>query len=284
MKIPARLEPLFNDKLFQEVVVQLKSGKEAEVYIVRANEELICAKVYKEAIHRSFKHMTAYTDGRNVRNTRDQRAMNKKSRYGRQENEIEWQSNEVDALRILASAGVRVPKVYNFVDGVLLMEIICDAEGSPAPRLNQIELSREQALEFFPGLIREVVRMLCAGIVHGDLSEFNILLSDEGPVIIDLPQAVQATANNAFAMLERDISNLKDYFSQFAPEIAKTDFAKEIWNLYKNGRLKPDTELTGKYQPIDSIIDLGEVIEAIDGVKEDELVRLGVIPRRKDRV
>lgn len=282
MKIPARLEPLFHDKLLQDVVAQLKTGKEAEVYIVRAAGELICAKVYKEAIHRSFKHMTAYTDGRNVRNTRDQRAMNKKSRYGRQENEIEWQSNEVDTLRLLASAGVRVPKVYNFVDGVLLMEIICDDEGNPAPRLNQIELSREQALEFFPALIRDVVRMLCAGVVHGDLSEFNILLSHEGPVIIDLPQAVQATANNAFAMLERDISNLKDYFSQFAPDIAKTEFAKEIWSLYKNGRLKPDYELTGKFEASDSLVDLGEVIEAIDGVREDELVRLGVIPRRKN--
>lgn len=281
MKVPARLAPLFHDKLFQEVVVQLKSGKEAEVYIVRAGEQLICAKVYKEAIHRSFKHMTAYTDGRNVRNTRDQRAMNKKSRYGRQENEIEWQSNEVDTLRLLANAGVRVPKVFNFVDGVLLMEIVCDDEGEPAPRLNQVELTVQQANEFFPALIREVVRMLCAGVVHGDLSEFNILLSHDGPVIIDLPQAVQATANNAFAMLERDISNLKDYFSQFEPSIAKTEFAKEIWELYKNGRLKPDTELTGKFEDKSVVVDLGEVIEAIDGVREDELIRLGVIPRKR---
>lgn len=283
MKIPARLEPLFTEKLFDTIVTQLKSGKEAEVYVLRKGEDEFCAKVYKEAIHRTFRHMTEYTEGRNVRNSRRARAMNKKSKFGRQENEIEWQSNEVDSLRLVASAGVRVPKVFNFLDGVLLMEIVKDEDGEPAPRLNQLDLEPEQARAFFPALIRDVVRMLCVGIVHGDLSEFNILLSHEGPVIIDLPQAVQATSNNAFAMLTRDIQNLKDYFSQFAPEFANTDYAPEIWHHFKNGSLKPDTPLTGKYKSDDSKADLGETIEAIQDVIIDEEIRLGIRPRPKGR-
>lgn len=281
MKMPSRLEPLYHSKLIEEVVGQLKSGKEAEVYIVRSGDEFMCAKVYKDAINRTFKHTTDYTDGRNTRNSRDRRAMNKKSRYGKQESESEWQSNEVDALRLLAGVGVRVPKVLHFNDGVLLMEIVCDAEGNPAPRLNDVELTRDQAVAFFPALVRDVVRMLCAGVIHGDLSEFNVLLSHDGPVIIDLPQVVQATSNNAEAMLTRDVSNLRRYFSQFAQELATQEYAAEVWKLYKHGKLKPDSPLTGVFETDTSVVDLSELTESIEDVRTEELIRLGVIPRRR---
>ena len=240
MKIPKRLEPLIEDGLIDGVVRQLMSGKEAMVFVVRCGDETRCAKVYKEADKRSFRQAVDYTENRKTKNSRQARAMAKGTRFGRQAQEKAWQSAEVDALYRLAAAGVRVPKPYNFHEGVLLMELVTDDEGNAAPRLNDVEFTPEVARTFHHRLIREVVRMLCAGVVHGDLSEYNILVGGDGPVIIDLPQAVDAAGNNhAPSMLERDVANLRTYFGRFAPELLATDYGKEIWALYEAGTLAP---------------------------------------------
>ena len=232
MKTPKRLQPLVSEGLVDEVLRQLMSGKEATVYIVRCGEEIRCAKVYKDATQRSFRKSVSYQEGRKTKNSRQARAMAKGTRYGRQMQEEAWQSAEVDALYRLAAAGVKVPQPYLCHEGVLLMDLVTDADGHPAPRLNDIELSVEQALEFHAGLLGQVVRMLCAGIIHGDLSEYNILVGAEGPVIIDLPQAVDAAGNsNAGAMLERDVANLAGYFGRYAPELLDSQYGKEIWRL-----------------------------------------------------
>jgi RIO kinase 1 len=264
MKTPQRLQPLVTEGLVDEVLRQLMSGKEATVYIVRCGEEIRCAKVYKDAKQRSFRKSTSYQEGRKTKNSRQARAMEKGSRYGRQMQEEAWQSAEVDALYRLAAAGVRVPQPYICHEGVLLMDLITDADGHPAPRLNDIELSSEQALEFHAGLLNQVVRMLCAGIIHGDLSEYNILVGSHGPVIIDLPQAVDAAGNsNAGAMLERDVANLASYFSRFAPQLADSDYGKEIWRLYEAGNLTPDSELTGRIEVEHRIADVDAVLEEV---------------------
>ena len=274
MKTPKRLQPLVEDGLVDQVLRQLMSGKEATVYVVQCGDAIRCAKVYKEANKRGFHQAVHYTEGRRVKNTRQARAMGKGSRYGRQEQEAAWQSHEVDALYRLAAAGVRVPQPYNFHEGVLLMELVADAEGNPAPRLNDLALSPEQAREFHAMLIREVVRMLCAGIVHGDLSEYNVLVDSAGPVVIDLPQAVDAAANNnASRMLERDVANLATYFGQFAPELLTTDYGKEIWALYERGDLLPDSPLTGRFERSDKQVDLNDVIKVIDAAREEDAIR-----------
>ncbi len=249
MKIPKSLEPLVRDGLIDEVIRPLKSGKEAAVYVVRADGAIRCAKVYKAANQRGFHKQALYREGRKVRNSRQARAMEKGSRYGRQEQEEVWQNTEVDALYRLAAAGVRVPQPYHFVEGVLLMELITDDDGDAAPRLNDIELTSAQALDYHGVLIAEVVKMLCGGLVHGDLSEFNVLVDAQGPVIIDLPQAVDAAANNNAAwMLERDVDNLAAYFGRFAPELLTTSYGKEIWHIYESGNLTPDVKLTGHFK------------------------------------
>jgi RIO kinase 1 len=264
MKTPARLQPLVTEGLVDEVLRQLMSGKEATVYIVRCGEEIRCAKVYKDAKQRSFRKSTSYQEGRKTKNSRQARAMEKGSRYGRQMQEEAWQSAEVDALYRLAAAGVRVPQPYICHEGVLLMDLITDADGHPAPRLNDIELSPEQALEFHAGLLNQVVRMLCAGIIHGDLSEYNILVGAAGPVIIDLPQAVDAAGNsNAGTMLERDVANLASYFSRFAPQLEGSEYGKEIWRLYQAGGLTPETELTGRIEVEHRIADVDAVLEEV---------------------
>ncbi len=275
MKTPKRLQPLVTEGLVDEVLRQLMSGKEATVYIVRCGEEIRCAKVYKDAKQRSFRKSTSYQEGRKTKNSRQARAMEKGSRYGRQMQEEAWQSAEVDALYRLAAAGVRVPQPYICHEGVLLMDLVTDADGHPAPRLNDIELSPEQALEFHAGLLKQVVRMLGAGIIHGDLSEYNILVGADGPVIIDLPQAVDAAGNsNAGAMLERDVANLASYFGRFAPELVDSDYGKEIWRLYEAGNLNPESELTGRIEVEHRIADVDAVLEEVKLALQAEERRL----------
>lgn len=274
MKTPHRIAPLVEDGLVDSVLRQLMSGKEAMVYVVQCGDEVRCAKVYKEANKRGFHKAVDYTEGRKVKNSRQARAMAKGSRYGRQEQEAAWQHAEVDALRQLAAAGVRVPVPYDFHEGVLLMELVADEDGEPAPRLNDIELSADDARTFHAFLIRQVVRMLCAGIVHGDLSEYNILVDHAGPVIIDLPQAVDAAANNnAKRMLARDVDNLADYFGQFAPELLQTRYADEIWALYETGKLLPDSPLTGTFKDVETLANLDEVMQVIDAARREEAAR-----------
>jgi RIO kinase 1 len=275
MKIPKRIEPLVEDGVVDSVLRQLMSGKEATVYVVQCGDEIRCAKVYKEANQRGFHQAVHYTEGRKVKNSRQARAMEKGSRYGRKEQESAWQRSEVDALYKLAAAGVRVPHPHGFYEGVLLMELVSDENGAPAPRLNDLKLSAEQAREFHATLIRQVVLMLCAGIVHGDLSEFNILVDSRGPVIIDLPQAVDAAANNnAGRMLERDVDNLANYFGQFAPELKLTRYGKEIWALYQRGELLPGTPLTGRFSQSEKSADVRSVMREIDSARDDHEAKL----------
>ena len=274
MKIPKRLKPLYDDGLLDEVVRQLMSGKEATVYIVRCGEEIRCAKVYKEAAKRSFKKATQYREGRKVKNSRRARAIEKGSKFGRDQQEDSWQSAEVDALYRLASVDVRVPQPYGCFDGVLLMELITDHEGHVAPRLADVALTEEQALEDCAMMLRYVIRMLCAGIIHGDLSEFNVLVDEYGPVIIDLPQAVDASANNnAEWILERDVNKIVDYYAQFAPQLLDRPFAKEIWALYEDGKLHPETELTGTFEESTEEADVDAVMLEIKAVMAEEQAR-----------
>jgi RIO kinase 1 len=274
MKIPKRLQPLLEDGLIDEVNRQLMSGKEAMVFVVRCGDEVRCAKVYKEANKRAFRQSVDYTENRKVKNSRQARAMAKGTRYGREAQEEAWQSAEVDALYRLARAGVRVPTPYNFHAGVLLMELVTGADGNAAPRLNDVEFTPDQARVHFQALLRQVVLMLCAGVIHGDLSEFNILISADGPVIIDLPQAVDAAGNNhAKAMLERDVENLSNYFGQYAPELLTTQYGKEIWALYEHGELLPDTPLTGRFVQSNKPVDLNSVMREIEDAKFEEAAR-----------
>ena len=274
MKAPPRLQSLVEEGLIDSVVRQLMSGKEAMVFVVRCGDETRCAKIYKEATHRSFRQAVDYTENRKVKNSRSARAMAKGSRFGRQEQEAAWQSAEVDALYRLAAAGVRVPQPYNFHDGVLLMELVTDAHGDAAPRLNDVSFTPEEARIHHATLLLEVVRMLCAGVVHGDLSEFNILLAADGPVIIDLPQAIDAAGNNhAPRMLLRDVANLRDYFGRFAPELLPTQYGAEIWQLYQGGLLSTETELTGRFQQQRGTVDLSGVMREIDDARAEESAR-----------
>jgi RIO kinase 1 len=275
MKIPKRIQPLIDEGLIDEVLSRLMSGKEADVFVVRCNSEIRCAKVYKEAAKRSFKQAVLYTEGRKSRNSRRSRAMDKGSKFGRQQQEETWHNAEVDALNKLARAGVRVPQPYACVDGVLLMELVTDSEGDVAPRLSEVSMSASEALDGHAKVIRSVVLMLCAGLVHGDLSEFNILVDENGPVIIDLPQAVDAAANNnAESMLERDVNKIRDYYGQFAPELLNTQYAKEIWKRFEDGELNPNVKLTGFFDAPTEAADVDGVMEEIESVKAEEESRI----------
>jgi RIO kinase 1 len=275
MKVPKRIKPLVEDGLVDEVIRPLMSGKEADVFVVRCGNEIRCAKIYKEADKRGFKQATQYQEGRKVRNSRRARAMEKGSRFGRKEQEQVWQNTEVDALFKLARAGVRVPKPYGCFDGVLLMELICDEQGLEAPRLNDISMTAEQAIEDHQLMMHYVVLMLCEGLVHGDLSEFNVLVDDYGPIIIDFPQVVNAAANNhAKQFFARDVNKITAYYGLFAPEILNTRYAEEIWSLYEAGDLTPEVPLTGEFDAIELDPDVDSVLMEIEQALLEEQERL----------
>ncbi len=271
MKIPKRLQPLIDAHMIEEVIGQLQSGKEAAVFVVRAKGQICCAKVYKEEKNRSFQHKAQYTEGRKVRGSRRARAMEKNSKYGRQERELEWQNTEVDALYLLGSVGVSVPRALGYYEGVLLLEMVTDADGNPAPRLNDIKLDAQSARDCYQFLVREAVKMLCAGYIHGDFSEFNVLAAHNGLVIIDLPQAIQATAQNAYGLFERDLVQLAAYFSQWAPEVLESRYPQEIWKLFEAGKLKPDSPLSGRFEESRKKADVNAVLEEIEDARQEEL-------------
>ncbi|WP_298722474.1 PA4780 family RIO1-like protein kinase [uncultured Oceanisphaera sp.] len=271
MKIPKRLQPLVEDGLIDDVLSRLMSGKEADIFVVRCGEHIRCAKVYKDAAKRSFKKAAQYQEGRKVRGGRQARAMEKRSSYGRQLEEKIWQNAEVDALSALANANVRVPNTFGCVDGVLLMELVTDAEGDVAPRLGEVTMSEQQAMEDHALMMHYIKLMLCVGIIHGDLSEFNVLVDDQGPVIIDLPQAVNAAANNsAQAMFARDVNNMRRYYGEFAPALLHTQYAKEMWALFEEGNLTPNSTLTGEFEDSGDNADVDSVLEEIQAAREEE--------------
>ncbi len=274
MKTPKRIQPLIEDGLVDEVLRPLMSGKEATVYLVRCGDEIRCAKVYKDVATRSFKQAVQYQEGRKVRNSRRQRAMEKGTRFGREQKEKEWHNAEVDALYKLRDAGVRVPEPFGCFDGVLLMELITDDAGEAAPRLNDVHIPVERAAEDHATMMQYVLRMLCVGLVHGDLSEFNVLMTEDGPVIIDLPQAVDAAGNNhAPTMLARDVANITRYYAQYVPELAETRYAEELWALHEAGALHPDMKLTGKFNVEEHDIDVGSVLQQIEEAYREEMER-----------
>jgi RIO kinase 1 len=270
LKTPTALEPLIEDGVIDEVIRALKSGKEATVYLVRSGTQTRCAKVYRDMRQRSFQRRAQYQEGRKLRGSRQTRAANKNTRFGRGEQEAAWKNAEVDALYRLQAAGVRVPKPYGYFNDVLLMELVTDSEGQPAPRLGEIDLSPEQAREYHRFLIRQVVRMLDIGLIHGDLSEFNVLVDSDGPVIIDLPQVVNAAGNNgALAMLERDVNNIRGTLARFAPELLETEFAREMWDIYERGELTADKQLTGLFARDETLADTESVLLVVDDAREE---------------
>jgi len=274
MKVPKGLQPLIDDGVIDEVVRSLKSGKEATVYVVRSGTHLRCAKVYRDMAQRSFQKRAQYQEGRKVRGSRETRAMSRSTRFGRREQEHEWKNAEVDALYRLAAADVRVPRPFGYFNDVLIMELVTDASGNPAPRLGEVELTSDIAREYHGFLMRQIVRMLSLGLIHGDLSEFNVLLAPEGPVIIDLPQVVNASSNNAaFAMLERDTNNIRATLGRFAPELLQTEFAREMWALYEQGELHPGSPLTGVVAREERAADPGSVIQVIEDAREEAIRR-----------
>jgi len=274
MKTPAALQPLIDDGVIDEVIRSLKSGKEATVYLVRSGVHTRCAKVYRDMAQRSFQKRARYQEGRKVRGSRQARAMRKSTRFGRREQEAAWKNAEVDALYKLDAAGVRVPKPYGYFNDTLIMELVTDAAGDPAPRLGEVDLSPETAREYHHFLIRQIVRMLSVGVIHGDLSGFNVLVGSEGPVIIDLPQAVNAAGNNgALAMLERDVNNIRSTLGHFAPKLLETEFAQEMWALFEQGELSADTKLEGVFARDEAKADAESVLLAVEDAREEALRR-----------
>lgn len=274
MRTPKGLQVLLDEGVIDQVLRPLKSGKEAAVYIVRCGEETRCAKVYKDMGQRSFQARSQYQEGRKVRGSRQARAMAKASKFGRREMEANWKNTEVDALYQFSHAGVCVPRPYGFFDGVLVMELITDAEGQSAPRLVEVEMTAATARSYHRQLIQDVVRMLCVGLIHGDLSAYNILIGATGPVIIDFPQVVNAAANNAArTLLRRDVSNITISLSRFAPDLLGTYYGEEMWALYEQGELHPDTQLTGQFEFDESCADVDSVMQSIIDAREEALMR-----------
>ena len=274
MKTPKGLQPLIDDGMIDEVVRPLKSGKEASVYVVRCGAEVRCAKVYKDMAQRSFQARVQYQEGRKVRGSRQARAIGKASKFGKREQETAWKNTEVDALYQLVEAGVRVPRPYGYHHGVLLMSLVTDEDGHSAPRLGEVELEHAQALRYHDELMRDVVRMLCIGLIHGDLSEYNVLVAPEGPVIIDFPQVVSAAGNNAArAMLLRDVHNLRASLARFAPELMATHYGEEMWLLYERGELRPDSALTGLFTFDDASADVDAVMMSIEDARQENIIR-----------
>jgi len=274
VKTPQGLQALIDDGVIDEVLRPLKSGKEAAVYIVRSGDEIRCAKVYKDLAQRSFQQRVQYQEGRKVRGSREARAIGKASKYGRKQQEVAWKNAEVDALYQLRDAGMRVPEPFGYFHGVLVMELVTDAEGSSAPRLGEVELSAQTAREYHCVLVQQVVRMLCTGLIHGDLSAYNVLVGPDGPVIIDFPQVVSAAGNNAArAMLLRDVNNLTAHLGRWAPDLFETWYGEEMWALFEAGELRPDSELTGEFEPDESEVDLDSIRQSINDAREEALIR-----------
>lgn len=287
MRVPDALIPLLDEGVIHDVIRPLMSGKEADVYLVEVDGEVCVAKTYKEASRRSFKHRADYTEGRKVRNSRSQRAMAKRSRFGRAQVEEAWRNAEVDILYRLAEADVRVPRPYAFVEGVLVMELVQGWDGGPAPRLVDATFTEDEAWDLFHQLLVEVVKMLCAGVVHGDLSDFNVLLAHDGPVIIDFPQAVDPAHNrNAERLLVRDVKNLSSFLGRYTKRLRGKRYGDEMWALYTAGQLTPETRLTGRAPKVTKKVDalsLLEEIEAIEAESRRRREELGLDPRRPAR-
>lgn len=274
MKTPAALQALIDDGVIDEVLRPLKSGKEAAVYVVRSGDDVRCAKVYKDMAQRSFQQRVQYQEGRKVRGSREARAIGKATKYGRKQQETAWKNTEVDALYLLRDAGVRVPEPYGYYHGVLVMALVTDADGYSAPRLGEVELTAEQARDFHGVLMRQVVRMLCCGLIHGDLSAYNVLVGPDGPIVIDFPQVVSAAGNNAARqMLLRDVNNLTASLGRWAPELLDTWFGEEMWALFEAGDLRPDTVLTGVFAHDERKADVAGVREAIEDARQEALIR-----------
>jgi len=274
VKTPHSLQALIDDGVIDEVVRPLKSGKEAAVYVVRSGGDVRCAKVYKDMAHRSFQQRVQYQEGRKLRGSRQARAVGKASRFGRKQQEEAWKNAEVDALYALCDAGVRVPTPHSFSHGVLVMEMVCDADGYCAPRLGEVELDADRARSYHRVLLQQVQTMLCLGMIHGDLSAYNVLVGTEGPVLIDFPQVVSAAGNNAArAMLLRDVNNMTAYLGRSAPELLETWYGEEMWALFESGALQPDTVLTGHFEFDQRAVDLDGVRQAINDAREEALIR-----------
>ncbi|WP_407351239.1 PA4780 family RIO1-like protein kinase [Luteimonas sp. R10] len=274
MKIPHGLQPMIDDGLIDEVLRPLKSGKEASVYVVRCGDEVRCAKVYKDMAQRSFQARAQYQEGRKVRGSRQARAMAKATKFGRREQETAWKNTEAEVLYRLADAGVRVPQPHGFFHGVLMMDLVTDADGHSAPRLVEADLTADQARAFHATLIGDVVRMLCLGLIHGDLSEYNVLVAPDGPVIIDFPQTVSAAGNNAAReMLLRDVHNLRESLGRYAPELHDTYYGEEMWALFEQGELRPDAALTGAFVFDEHTADTRAVLFSIEDARQEAIIR-----------